>query len=390
MSLLPVAEALALMLDRARPLDEDETVPLDAAAGRILAVDLVATQDQPPFPASAMDGYAVRAADLPGALALVGTSAAGSAFAGRVGPGECVRIFTGAIVPDGADSVLIQEDARAEDGRISGQGSLEPGRYVRPQGLDYAKAETLLAAGHVMTPAALALAASTGLAGITVRRRPRVAIVMTGDELVEPGSERAEGEIYASNGTGVAAIVERAGGEALPRGIAPDALDALVAALDVPEADIVVTLGGASVGDHDLVRPALERLGVEMAFMKLAMRPGKPVMFGTKGRQLFLGLPGNPVSSLVGAEVLLVPLVRSLLGRKPDDLTTREKLAMDLPANGPRQHYMRASLTPDGVVPFANQDSSLLATLARADVLLVREAGEGPRKAGESVPIMRF
>ena len=388
MSLLPVADALALMLARVRPIEDTEPVLVGEAAGRILARPLVAPHDQPPFPASAMDGYAVRARDLPGKLRLLGEAAAGRAFRRRIGEGECCRIFTGAAVPDGADAILIQEDATMEGEWIETAERLEAGRYIRPKGLDYAEGSTLLHKGTSLGPAALALAASAGFTKVDVKRRPRVLLVMTGDELVLPGETRADGQIYGSNATGVGAIVRAHGGEAIDGGIVPDEIEALTAKLSATDADIVVTLGGASVGDHDLVLPAMQAIGVDMSFMKLAMRPGKPVMFGTRDERLYLGLPGNPVSSLVGARILLVPLLRALLGQPAATPTRTERLAVDLPQNGPREHYMRAEVTPDGVRPFPNQDSSLLSVLAGADCLLVRAANDPARKVGESAEIV--
>ena len=393
MSLLPVADALAMMRASARPIEDTETVLLHQAANRVMAADLVAARDQPPFPASAMDGYAVRAADLPGELRMIGESAAGQRFEGVIGPSECCRIFTGAVVPEGADAVLIQENATTEGRAVRSSSTLASGTYIRPAGLDYRVGETLLPRGRRLDPATLALHASVGLAKLSVARRPKVAVIMSGDELTPAGDALKPDAIYASNGYAVAAIVEHAGGQVLDHGIVPDDEDAIGRTLDRTDAegtDIVVTLGGASVGDHDLIRPALEAHGVAMQFLKLAMRPGKPVMFGTRGRRLFLGLPGNPVSSIVGAHVLLVPIIQALLGLPT--IPTREALplAVAVPPNGDREHYMRARLTEGGVEPFENQDSSLLRILALADVLVVRAANDPARKAGETVQIMRL
>ena len=393
MNLLPVPDALAAMRRALKPIGEHERVALDSADGRVLARSVLAERDQPPFPASAMDGYAVRAADLPGRLRCVGEAAAGRPFEGRIISGECCRIFTGAVVPEGADSVLIQENAVADGGFVTADEPLAPGRFVRPAALDYAAGDTLVAAGERLDPVRLSLCAAAGLPEIDAVRRPRVGVLMSGDELARPGDVLPPAGIHASNGYGVAAMARRFGADAFDLGIAADSMESLAEALasaDEGEADIVVTLGGASVGDHDLVAPALRAHGVELEFMKLAMRPGKPVMFGTRGRTAYLGLPGNPVSSLVGARVLLVALIERLLGMAESDSHTTAVLAVDLPANGDRRHYMRARTGPDGVRPFENQDSSLLATLARADALLVREPNEPPRRAGKVVPVIRL
>ena len=378
------------MLRDVEPTDA-ERVPLAEAGERTLASDLHATRTQPPFRASAMDGYAVRAGDLPGRLAVVGESAAGRRHEGAIGAGECVRIFTGGVVPDGADAVLIQENARRSGDAVETTATLEPGTYVRPDGLDFREGDRLLRAGRVLDPAAVSLAAAGGHGALSVRRRPRVAIIANGDELVPAGTQPGPDGIVASNGYGVAALVRRAGGEPADLGIAPDdggRIAALLRRADEMAADVVVTLGGASVGDHDLVGAALRAHGVDLAFMKLAMRPGKPVMFGRRGATAYLGLPGNPVSGLVGAQILLLPILRRLLGQGPETQLLDARLGVDLPPNGDREHYMRARRTENGVVPFENQDSSLLSVLAQSDVLLVRPAGEGARRAGETVRIV--
>jgi len=392
MALTPVADALAGILAGASPIRERETVPLDRAEGRTLAADVAALRTQPPFPASAMDGFAVRAADVatvPARLALIGTSAAGHAFTGTVGPGQCVRIFTGAPVPAGADAILIQENARAEGNMVEALSPVTAGRFVRQAGLDFREGEVLLRAGRRLGPSAVALAAAMGHATLPVVRRPRVAILATGDELVRPGEPTGPDQIVASNTYAVAAIAERAGAEALDLGIARDDLPALTAAIDAARdagADVLVTLGGASVGDHDLVQRALAARGWELGFWRIAMRPGKPLMHGRLGAMTVLGLPGNPVSSIVCSLIFLVPLVRALSG---------DPLGVDLPANDERQDYLRARLTAgeDGTLvatPFPRQDSSMLRLMAEAEALVVRAPHAPAARAGDPCRIIRL
>jgi len=403
MALTPVADALAGILAGASPIRERETVPLDRAEGRTLAADVAALRTQPPFPASAMDGFAVRAADIatvPARLALIGTSAAGHAFTGTVGPGQCVRIFTGAPVPAGADAILIQENARAEGNMVEALSPVTAGRFVRQAGLDFREGEVLLRAGRRLGPSAVALAAAMGHATLPVVRRPRVAILATGDELVRPGEPTGPDQIVASNTYAVAAIAERAGAEALDLGIARDDLPALTAAIDAARdagADVLVTLGGASVGDHDLVQRALAARGWELGFWRIAMRPGKPLMHGRLGAMTVLGLPGNPVSSIVCSLIFLVPLVRALSG-DPDAgavATQPARLGVDLPANDERQDYLRARLSAgeDGTLvatPFPRQDSSMLRLMAEAEALVVRAPHAPAARAGDPCRIIRL
>jgi molybdopterin molybdotransferase len=383
MALLPVAEALERLLDDAKPL-EAEIVPLAQAAGRVLAAPLVALRTQPPFPASAMDGYAVRAADValvPARLRLTGTAAAGKQFGGAVGPGEAVRIFTGAPVPEGADTIAIQENVRTLDG-----GSIEvfetvaQGRHIRRAGLDFSQGDTLLAAGRILDAAAVSLAASANHPALSVIRKPLVALIATGDELLPPGSVPGPDQIIASNAVGVAAIAQAAGARVLDLGIAPDRLDAISALVRTAveaKADIIVTLGGASVGDHDLVQKALTGLGMSLDFWKIAMRPGKPLMFGRLGATRCFGLPGNPVASLVCSHLFLKPLMASLAGRPHQQDMREATLAKAMAANDQRQDYVRAVVerTPAGLMatPFAVQDSSMLRSMADANGLIVRE-----------------
>jgi molybdopterin molybdotransferase len=375
-----------------------ETVGLAQATGRTLAVDLVAKLTQPPAAVSAMDGYAVRAADIasaPAPLRQIGAAPAGHPFAGNVGPGECVRIFTGAIVPDGADTILIQENAEADGETVLAKQSEPKGRYVRPAGLDFAAGQVLLPAGTVMGPRQIGLAAASNHAWLEVRRRPRVAILATGDEIVLPGNTPLPGQIVSSNSAALAAFVEQAGGIASVLPIAPDTAEALQAlAAGARGADLLVTSGGASVGDHDLVRTALGQSGLALDFWQIAMRPGKPLMFGRYGDVALLGLPGNPVSSLVCAVLFLGPILRRLLGQANLMPTrTRAKLGAALGANDSREDYLRAKIAVDEsgnliATPFPRQDSAMLTLLATADALVVRRPHAAPAQAGDTVEIV--
>ena len=401
--LISVAEALARILASVPRATAVEVVPLGAAAGRTLAADVVATRTQPPFPASAMDGYAVRAADATASasLRLVGTSAAGHGFSGTIGPGETVRIFTGAPVPEGADGILIQENARAEGPAIHVLEAVTPQKFVRRAGLDFSEGDVLLTEGDTLDARRLALAAAAaGRGSVAVRRKPRVAILATGDELVQPGEVPAWDQIVASNALALAALVNGSGGEAIDLGIAGDTLPALEAAFArarAAEADLLVTLGGASVGDHDLVQTALAAEGLELGFWRVALRPGKPLMHGHLGDMLVIGLPGNPVSSIVCGLLFVVPAVRALLGdpRAGADRSEPATLGRDLDANDGRQDYMRAVLdtAPDRLPvahPESRQDSSMLAVLGRAEALLVRAPHAPAARAGNPCRIIRL
>lgn len=403
MSLLPVEEALRRVLAGvAEPLEE-EMVGLVDADGRTLAGDLAARRTQPPFTASSMDGYAVRSAAGRGAavtLTVVGESAAGRGFAGALGPGEAVRIFTGAPMPDGADAVALQENATRAGAEVTLSGPVRPGQFVRPAGMDFREGQVLLAAGTRLDPRRLALAAAMGWADLPVRRRPRVGILATGDELVLPGEAIGPDQIVASNLYAVARLVARAGGEPVDLGIASDTHEGLATSLRAGFAaglDVLVTLGGASVGEHDLVQEALRRQGMELGFWRVALRPGKPLMHGRLGKLLFLGLPGNPVSAIVCGLLFLEPLLRALVGDPgaAADRTDAAVLAVDLPANDARQDYLRATLAPqpDGpplVTPLPVQDSGMLSALARADALLVRPPHAPSAKAGSPVRVLRL
>ena len=405
MSLLPVAEAVRRVVAGVVPLDA-EPVALADAAGRTLAEPIVARRTQPPFPASAMDGYAVRAADVanpPATLRVIGMSAAGHGFAGAVGPGEAVRIFTGAPVPAGADAILIQENTEAAvEGEVVALASLDAGRNIRPAGFDFREGERLLGAGRVLGPRELSVAAAMGHGALSVRSAPRVAILSTGDELVPPGTAPGPDQIVASNGPGIAAFAALWGGRSIDLGIAGDDVGELAAAIDralAEQADVLVTLGGASVGDHDLVGPALAGRGMELGFWRIAMRPGKPLMFGTIARPegtplRVLGLPGNPVSSIVCALLFLRPLLDAYLGRLPADYTEPAILAVEVPANDAREDYVRAILAHGDGLPLATplpvQDSSGLAVLSAADCLLIRPPNSPTASAGTPCRILRL
>jgi molybdopterin molybdotransferase len=380
-----------------------ETVALERASGRTLARDLAAKRTQPPKAVSAMDGYAVRASDLvrlPVKLKQIGESTAGHGFSGSLGPKETVRIFTGAPVPDGCDTILIQENARVEAGLVEPLQSVAIGRHIRAKGIDFTEGEVLLAAGTRLGASNIALAAAMNCDEVAVTRRPRVGILATGDELVHPGATIGADQIVASNSFAIAALVEAAGGEALDLGIARDevgALDERIKAARGSDADVLVTLGGASVGDYDLVKPALAGQSMELNFWKIAMRPGKPVIHGHLGPMMILGLPGNPVASFVAGIVFLVPLLRALCG-DPDagrDAAEPAILGKALRGNDSRQDYLRATLrgSETGLpvaTPFEIQDSSLLRILAQSQCLVVREPHAQPASAGDLCRIIRL
>jgi molybdopterin molybdotransferase len=401
MSLMPVAEALARLLDGVKPRPT-EWVALADANGRILSEDLASTRTQPPFAASAMDGYAVRHADLaeiPARLQVIGEAPAGHGYAGNIGAGETVRIFTGAPVPEGADTILIQEDTTRDGDTVTALECPALGVYVRPAGLDFKEGEVLLKAQRKLDYRDLALAAAMNHARLPVHKKPVVAILATGDELVQPGTEPGPDQIIASNHLGIAALVEDCGGVPLDLGISPDdsvAMAGYVRQAIEAQADILVTLGGASVGDHDLVQDVLGAEGMDLAFWRIAMRPGKPLMAGHLGATKVLGLPGNPVSSLVCGLLFLKPLLAAMLGQ-PQAATQESQavLGADIGENDRRQDYVRAEFTqgPDGkliATPFGKQDSSMLALLARSGALIVRPPHAPALKAGASVPIIRL
>lgn len=395
MTLLPVDAALTRLLALAKPITESETLPLDACAGRVLAFDLNARLTQPPFDSSAMDGYAIRTADAhAGArLKLIGESAAGHAFEGSVGPGETVRIFTGAPVPEGADAVLLQEDAvRHDDGTIGMTFFPEPRRHIRPRGQDFREGETVLKAGAVMTPSRLMVAAAMDHASLSVLRRTRVGLLATGDELVRPGEPRAASQIIASNTLAVAALARDCGADVTDLGIARDTMDDLaskIAAARAAKLDVLVTLGGASVGDHDLVQKALKQAGMQLDFWQIAMRPGKPLMVGSLGDMIVIGLPGNPVSSLVCSLLFLEPVLAKLAGLPAPKREAEVIVSKALAENDKRRDHLRAKLSRDAqgrlvAEPFDKQDSSMMSVLAQAGCLVIREPFAQPLAAGDT------
>lgn len=395
MTLLSVDEARARMLAEIAPLPV-ETVRLAESIGRVLAEEVAAVRDQPPFRASAMDGWAVRAADGPGSLRIVGESAAGQGYQGEVRAREAVRIFTGAAVPDGCDAVVIQEDAQ-RDGDAVRVPEAKPGQNVRPAGGDFRRGERLLEPGVRMDPWRLSLAASAGRAEVKVRGRPRVALLSTGEEIVEAPAAPGPFQIYDSGAPALAAMVAGWGAEVARAKPIRDRLEAVVDAMAAAEADLVVTVGGASVGDHDLVRAAAERLGLSYRVESVAVRPGKPTFFGVlaDGRRL-LGLPGNPASAFVCAEMFLHPILNAYQGAAPEPATIPARLEIDLPANGAREHWMRAKLSYAGgevrVRPYRDQDSSLVSVFAVSDALLRRAVGAPAASAGalvEALPLAR-
>jgi molybdopterin molybdotransferase len=398
MALLPVEDALRQVLDGVKPVGV-EWEPLTLALGRVLAEPLVSRRTQPDFDCSAMDGYAVRAGDLAtGApLRVVGESAAGHAYRGTLGAGEAVRIFTGAPVPAGADSVIIQERTRRDGDSVVFEGTAQPGANIRRRGLDFTDGQAALPAGTRLGPRDLALAAATNHATLPVRRKPVVAILATGDELVFPGQPIGEHQIVASNSFALAAIAAREAAEVLDLGIAGDSYPTLEAAIGrarAADVDVLVTIGGASVGDHDLVQGALAREGMTLGFWKIAMRPGKPLMHGRLGDMRILGMPGNPVSAIVCGVLFLVPLIRSLTGRSDVDVpTVTARFAVDWPANDMRQDYLRAKRRhgDDGVAlvtPFTVQDSSMVSVLQGADCLAIRPPHAPPARAGDTCQII--
>ncbi len=389
MKLLTVEDARGRMLSGLAPLAVEE-VPLARARGRFLAEAILAARDQPPFPASAMDGWAVRAEDGEGPRRIIGESAAGHGFAGVVGPGDAVRIFTGAAVPAGADAVVIQEDARRDGDRVFIPAISHP-RHIRPAGLDFRAGDRLLEAGVRLDPWRLSLAAAAGVAAPAVFARPRVTILSTGEEVVEPGGAPGPFQIFNSGSTALTALAESWGAAAVPLPPVGDNEAAIADAVSEAGGDLIVTLGGASVGDHDLVKPALARLGLVLIVESVAVRPGKPTWFGTLGDgRRVLGLPGNPASALVCAELFLRAILRALQGAQPGPETVMARADEALPANGDREQWMRARLTygADGMLwarPLRDQDSSLVTIFADADALVRRDRQAPAVVAGETV-----
>ncbi len=397
--LLSVEEARARILAAFRPLDA-EPVPLSQAHGRVTGEAVTAKLSHPPAPVSAMDGYALRSADagtLPVRLRKIGTSRAGERFQGALAEGACVRIFTGGVVPEGADLIAIQEDTSEQNGEVEIREVGRKGQHIRRAGLDFAAGDVCLEAGRLLTARDIGLLASIGRAEVRAIRRPRIAILSTGDELVPPGAVPGPDQLVGSNGAALAAVVAAWGGTPADLGIAPDRIEAIEAAVDrAHDADLLVTTGGASVGDHDLVQASLRRRNFTTAFWQIAMRPGKPLMFGRLDDLPVLTMPGNPVSALVCALLFLRPAMRAMLGLAPATAAfERAVLDAAMPANDKREDYVRARLSfgDDGRLrarPFSTQDSSMLMTLARADGLVRRAPFAPPAEAGEEVEVIRF
>ncbi|MDA7946630.1 MAG: molybdopterin molybdotransferase MoeA [Hyphomicrobiaceae bacterium] len=395
--MLSVEDALVRVTADLEPTAQ-ETVSLENGYGRVLAEDVAAHVTQPPFDASAMDGYAVRAADVadvPCTLTIVGEAAAGHPWEGSIGAGEAVRIFTGGAVPEVADAIVIQEDTVRDGARVTIKERAERGTFIRPRGFDFSEGDVLLRAGRRLNARDLTLAAAMNVIGFSVRRRPVVAMLATGDELVVPGDDLKPGQIVSSIPYGLAELIRTAGGEAIRLGIARDTEASLAEHIaKARDADILVTIGGASVGEHDLVQSALTAAGMSLDFWRIAMRPGKPLMFGQMGAQRVLGVPGNPVSALVCSRIFLVPMIERLLGLNQTASATRTAtLAGALERNGPRQHYMRATFETgaDGetrVAPVRSQDSSLMAPLSQADCLIVRPPDAPAAQDGETIEIL--
>lgn len=388
--LLAVAQAQARLLALGAPLDP-ETVDYASAHNRFLASGVMALRDQPAADLSAMDGFAIRFADLPGPFRLAGSSAAGHGHDRPLAPGTCVRIFTGAALPEGADTVLVQEDAAiAGDGlvRLTGDGPPDRGAHVRARAMDFAAGQPLLDAGTRLTPARIALGIAGGHGVFPVRRRPRVAILSTGDELVAPGQPAPGTMLPASNAAMLAAMLAGEAADVRDCGIVPDDLAALTSAIAMAaaSADILVTSGGASVGDHDLVRPAIEAAGGSIGFWRIAMKPGRPLMAGTLGGCVLIGLPGNPASAFVTATLFVLPMLRHLAGSSaPLPSVRTAPLAVPVAATGIRDEYLRAQADGGAVHPLGLQDSGALTSLAAATVLIVRPAGSPPAQPGDRV-----
>ena len=397
---IPVAEARARILAAFAPLPA-ETVALPDTLGRVLAEPVVARLTQPPFAASSMDGWAVRTADIAGAeadkpvtLRRIGEAAAGHAFAGMVGPGEAVRIFTGAPLPAGADAVVMQEDTESDGDRVRIGRTVSTGRFVRPAGLDFSAGDELLPKGRRITARDVALAACANVPWLRVHRRPRVAVLATGDEIALPGEPLGPSQIVSSNALGLCALVATQGGVAHNLGIAKDNPESLAAmAAGAAGCDLLVTTGGASQGEYDLVRGVLG--GLSLDFYTIAMKPGKAMMFGRAGEVPLLGLPGNPVSTGVAAILFLTPILRVLQGLPPDDDTVPRtaRLGAPLKANDSRQDYLRATVTleADGdavATPFARQDNAMMSRLAKADALIVRPPFAPAAAQGDRVTII--
>jgi molybdopterin molybdotransferase len=393
--MIAVEEAVRRVVGAFAPV-EAECVPIEAAADRVLAAAVIARLDQPPFPVSAMDGYAVRSADAlhpPVTLQVVGSAPAGHPFNGQLRAGQAVRIFTGGVIPDGADGVVIQEDTEQRDGVVVINAGAQAGRHIRPAGQDFRKGDALVRAGRCLTARDIALIAAADVPMVEAHRRPRILLAATGDELSRPGETRQPGGIVASSVYGLSALIRKWGAEPSNLGILTDNIEAIAKIEEhAAEADLIVTLGGASVGDHDLVQRALGPKGFVLDFWKIAMRPGKPLIFGRLGDIPLLGLPGNPVSSFVCALLFLRPAIAGMLGTATEPTRLTARLATEMAANDSRQDYLRARLLRrDGelwIEPFAVQDSSMQKVLADSDALLVRAPHAPAAQKGDSVTVI--
>ncbi len=387
---LPLAEAQARLLALA-PGVPLEWRDLNEAVGYYLAEALSARRDQPAAPLSAMDGFAMRAADLPGPWRLRGESAAGHPFGGTVGPGEAIAINTGAVVPAGADMVLLREDSGIDGDmvRLTGTRPDPAERHIRPRAMDFGNGDTILPAGWRIDAAAIGLALAAGHVSVPVRRAVRMTVIDSGDELAAPGTVPLAHQIPASNGPMLVAMAARLPVVATRVGPVPDRLDALIAAFDAAaDAEVIVTSGGASVGDHDLIRPALAAMGVAIDFWRVGIKPGKPLLVARRGNQLILGLPGNPASAWVTGFLFLLPLLRAMLGAdQPLPRTIAVPLATAMGKGGGRMEFLRARWDGNSVRLDPLQDSGALSPLARANALVVRAAGAAPAEAGTPVPV---
>ena len=388
--MITVSQALNALFDLVAPLDI-EFVPLRAANNRVLAETQFATRTQPPFAASSMDGYAVKSAEVEDdtMFKVIGESAAGHGWAGTVGAGQAVRIFTGAPVPQGADFVVIQEDATRRGDLITLGRNISPKDNIRPAGVDFMQGDPL-SAPRILHPADIALLASMNIAQVPVYRRPEVALISTGDELVMPGQTPEPDQIIASNTFGLAAMMENLGAQVRILPIARDNESSLCTAFELANgADLVITIGGASVGDHDLVAPVAAKMGMEQSFYKVAMRPGKPLMAGRLGEMAMVGLPGNPVSAMVCGTIFIAPMIRAMVGLGRNAAPQRSiALSAPIGANGPREHYMRGFADVTGVRSADQQDSSLLSVLSQSNVLIARPPNDPAREIGEMVEVV--
>jgi molybdopterin molybdotransferase len=395
MALMPVEEARARILSNVKPLTPEQ-IAIAQALGRVLAKPVSARRDQPPFNASAMDGYAIRSEDTAPERSVVGISAAGHAFKRKLKPGEAVRIFTGAPVPETSDAVVIQENTEAKEKIVTILSPARSQQNIRPRGLDFKKGETLLSASIHLNARDIGLAAAMNCSILSVRKKPVVAVIATGDELVLPGAKPRADQIVSSNSNALVAMAERFGAQVINCGIVKDNLKATERAiLKMAKADVIVTTGGASVGDHDFIQQALKNTGVKIDFWKIAMRPGKPFMYGRKGKQHVLGLPGNPVSALVCARLFLKPLLDRLQGLPIEEAATMARLGAAMNANDSRQDYVRARLesAADGsrtATPFNKQDSSMQRTFRDAHCLIIRLPNAPAASTGDLVPILNL